>query len=111
MAEAVRYVCSGCFHAIEAWSDGNPYYTDESGVKQYAYHPDHDNLARCIGNDSPYLCLACGAAFMVDSRKSTTVCPKCNGAKIKNTYELDGAQCPYCNKGVFAIDPGFNCIS
>jgi len=48
MAEAVRYVCGKCGHAIEAWSDGNPYYIDDAGTKQYAYHPDHERLARCI---------------------------------------------------------------
>ena len=36
MAQAIRYVCGGCGHRTEAWSDGNPYYIDETGRKQYA---------------------------------------------------------------------------
>lgn len=53
MAETVRFTCSELGKTIEAWSDGNPYHIDENGQKQYAYHPDHENLARRIGNDSP----------------------------------------------------------
>ena len=33
---------------IEAWSDGNPYYIDDAGDKQYAYHPDHEKRIRRI---------------------------------------------------------------
>lgn len=40
MAEGIRYICDNCSRAIEAWSDGNPYYIDDSGNKKYAYHPD-----------------------------------------------------------------------
>jgi hypothetical protein len=40
MAECIRFVCSGCRHSVDAWSDGNPFYIDESGNKQYAYHPN-----------------------------------------------------------------------
>ena len=69
MAEGLRYVCGECAHAVEAWSDGNPYYIDGGGAKLYAYHPDHDSLAQCIGNDDPHLCLSCGREFMVDSRR------------------------------------------
>jgi hypothetical protein len=111
MAEAVRYICRGCCRAIEAWSDGNPYYIDEVGRKQYAYHPDHERLARCIGNDSPHVCLACGAEFNVDSRVPIAGCPKCGATDIADTFQLDGRHCPYCRKGVFAADPDFHCIS
>jgi len=69
MAEAVRYLCDYCSKAVKAWSDGNPYYIDETGNKRYAYHPDQGGMSKCIGNDSPYLCLACGAEFSVDSRE------------------------------------------
>jgi hypothetical protein len=31
---------SGCGRKIDAWSDGNPFYIDETGKKQYAYHLD-----------------------------------------------------------------------
>ncbi len=55
MAQGLRYVCGGCGHVIEAWSDGNPYFIDETGAKQYAHHPDHERLAWCIGNDSPHI--------------------------------------------------------
>ncbi len=48
-------------------ADGNPYYIDEAGGKQYAYHPDHERLALCIGNDIPHLCLSCGKKFRLDS--------------------------------------------
>ena len=76
MAEAVRYVCGECGHAIEAWDEGNPYYVDLDGNKQYAYHPNHDMLALCTGNDSPYLCMSCGHKFKVDSQAPVTSCPK-----------------------------------
>ena len=111
MAEAVRYVCGGCHNAIEAWSDGNPYYIDEAGAKRYAYHPDHKRLDRCIGNDSPHLCLGCGAEFMVDSRAPVATCPKCGEGRSAHTYHLEGRLCPFCKSGVFAADPNFRCIS
>lgn len=111
MAEGLRYVCENCGHAIEAWSDGNPYYIDETGAKQYAYHPDHERLARCIGNDSPHLCLSCGAEFMVDSRAPVEACEKCGAPDIADTFRLGGKQCPYCKKGKFVADPDSRCIS
>lgn len=43
MAMGARLVCSHCTRAVEAWSDGNPYYLDEQGNKHYAYHPNHEN--------------------------------------------------------------------
>lgn len=55
MAECFRFVCSGCGNSIEAWSDGNPFYIDEVGNKKYAYHPNHDELEKCIANDEPHL--------------------------------------------------------
>jgi hypothetical protein len=82
MAAALRYVCEGCGRAIEAWSDGNPYYIDEAGTKQYAYHPDRERLDRCIGNDCPHLCLACGETLMVYSRSSRSA-PKVRGTRIR----------------------------
>ena len=111
MADCVRYVCGACRQAIEAWSDGNPYYFDEAGIKQYAYHPDHVNLARCIGNDCPHLCLACGAEFLVDSRSPDTACPKCGGSELAACYELRGKRCPYCKSGVFVAGAGPRLIS
>ena len=111
MAEGIRYVCGACGHSIEAWSDGNPYCIDEAGAKQYAYHPDHERLALCIGNDSPHLYLACGSEFMVDSRAPIASCPQCGGKDIPDTFELGGLRCPYCKAGVFSLDPNFRCIS
>ena len=47
MAQQTTWLCTTCGHSIGAWSDGNPYYIDEAGEKQYAYHPDHERLALC----------------------------------------------------------------
>jgi|GEM_PF-6245920 len=82
MAQARRFVCGSCSRAIEAWSDGNSYYIDEDSRKQYAYHPDHGRLARCIGNDSTHLCLGnkqleSAGVIVVDAarrRQAITVC-------------------------------------
>ncbi len=111
MGEALRFVCSGCRRAVEAWSDGNPYYLDEAGDKHYAYHPDFENLDRCIGNDSPHLCLGCGAECMVDSRAPITACPACGVAELANTFQLKGRRCPFCKAGTFTVDPDYHCIS
>jgi DNA-directed RNA polymerase subunit RPC12/RpoP len=111
MGQGVRFVCSRCHRAIEAWSDGNPYYIDENGRKRYAYHPDHENLARCVGNDSPYLCLACGGEFKVDSRAPIVKCPSCGASDIAETRHLTGRPCPYCNEGTFKVDPQWRPIS
>jgi len=111
MAQALRFVCSHCRRAIEVWSDGNPYYIDESGTKQYAYHPDHERLALCVGNDTPHLCLACGAEFQVDSRAPSTECPECGANELTEMYDIGGRRCPYCRAGEFTVDPDFICIS
>jgi predicted RNA-binding Zn-ribbon protein involved in translation (DUF1610 family) len=111
MAEGVRFVCRSCGNAMDSWSDGNPYYIDRLGCKQYAYHPNHERLSECIGNDSPQLCLACGAKFLVDSKAPTTRCPKCGAADIVDTYALEGKRCPACKAGVFCLDPDFRSIS
>ena len=111
MAQAKQFICGSCGRAIKAWSDGNPYYLDENGRKQYAYHPDHERLARCIGNDSPHLCLGCGEESRVDSRAPIAECPKCGGSQLVRSYQLGGQRCPYCKAGVFAEDLEFFCIS
>ena len=111
MAEGLRFVCNNCGKAVESWSDGNPYYIDSFGKKQYAYHPDHERLDLCIGNDRPHLCLACDKKFMVDSRSPTNICPKCGSEDIVDTFKLDGKKCPDCHVGVFTIDHSFHCIS
>ena len=110
MAESLCYICNHCHHAIEAWSDGNPYYIDETGKKQYAYHPD-PLFDLCIGNDSPHLCLSCGYGFTVDSQAPITACPECGSNQVADTYQIENRTCPYCKVGKFAADPGFSCIS
>lgn len=111
MAQAIRYTCTHCDTSITAWSDGNPYYLDGQGKKQYAYHPDHEALARCIGNDTPNLCLGCGHEFMVDSEAPADACPRCRGDRFKPTFELEGERCPTCPEGRFSSDPDFHVIS
>ncbi len=111
MAVGIRYVCAHCGKACDAWSDGNPYYLEARGRNQYVYHPDPKRLDGCIGNDSPHLCLACGEAFMIDSRSPTPRCPTCDSLTLAATFRLGGKTCPFCKAGVFAADPGFHCIS
>lgn len=111
MAEAFRFVCCECSKSITAWSDGNPYYLDEEGDKQYAYHPNHELLELCIGNDKPHLCLMCGEEFKVDSRAPVSHCLACSSSSICDTFHLEGESCPYCKKGYFRADPNFFIIS
>jgi len=70
MSECVRFVCSGCEMSIEAWLDGNPFYLDAGGKKIYAYHPRHEELAKCIANDVPHFCVECGIESKIDWGKS-----------------------------------------
>jgi len=111
MAERKLFICSECGKSIQVWSDGNPYFIDIAGQKQYAYHPDHEALDKCIGNDTPYLCLSCGAEFMVDSRSPTTICPNCKSTEVVDIFLLEGGKCPDCNKGTFKEDTSKMCIS
>ena len=111
MAECIRFVCSSCQKSIEAWSDGNPFYIDENGKKKYAYHPDHEELEKCIANDLPYLCLDCGQQVKIDSRKRTKNCPDCMSANVADTFSLEGVTCPMCDDGHFVRDSKFYCIS
>ena len=111
MAESKRFVCSNCAAAVEVWSDGNPYYIDLNGEKQYAYHPDHERLAMCVGNDSPHICLGCGEEFNVDSEAPIAACAKCGSSEISDTWNLDSKTCPYCCIGKFSVDPDFFAIS
>jgi len=106
MAEGRVFVCNNCRKSIEAWSDGNPYYYDKlTEQKKYAYHPDHENLDKCIGNDTPHLCLSCSHQFKIDSLSPIEDCPKCNSDRIADTFHLSGETCPFCKKGAFYIDP------
>ena len=111
MAEALLFVCSACDYKIEVWSDGNPYYIDDNGNKQYVHHPD-ERLALCIGVESPHICLACGERFIVDSEEPLTECPKCGSDNFVNTfYQLKGQRCPFCKEGIFHVDPKFRILS
>jgi DNA-directed RNA polymerase subunit RPC12/RpoP len=110
MAEGIRLVCDNCSKRVEVWDDGNPYYIDRRGKKRYAYHPD-PKRERCIGNDSPHLCLDCGEEFMVDSRMRNEHCARCKSTNIVSTSDLAGHRCPACRVGVFARDPNFLCVS
>ncbi len=104
MAESRFFSCNECGKSVEAWSDGNQYYLDGDGRKRYAYHPDHENLAKCIGNDTPHVCLSCGYEFKVDSLSPLSACSKCKSGNITDQYHLSGERCPSCNIGVFHID-------
>jgi Zn finger protein HypA/HybF involved in hydrogenase expression len=105
MAMELRFTCPTCGDTRAAWDDGNPFYIDGTGKKQFAYHPDK-NLDRCIGNDSPHLCLACGTEFNVDSREPTSTCPSCGSADISDLFKLTGKLCPKCKTGRYRSQPG-----
>ena len=111
MAQCVEFVCEACGKGVSSWDDGNPYWIDEKGEKHYAYHPDHENLFRCIGNDSPHLCLSCGEECVVDSRSPITACPKCRAEKLVHTQKLGGNPCPFCKAGRFCRDSNPTAIS
>jgi len=111
MAEAREFVCNHCGHSEGAWSDGHPFYIDETGNKKYAYHPHHDELAKCIANDEPHLCLQCGVESTIDSRLASKVCPECGSEKVVDTFCLDGVKCPKCKVGHFVRDENVRCIS
>lgn len=111
MAQCIRFTCDSCGFSIEAWSDGNPFYIDENGKKVYAYHPNHDELSKCIANDVPHICLDCGNEVKIDSRLETKACPKCRSSKVVETYELSGVECPKCGEGRFKQDEGIVAIS
>ena len=106
MAQQLIFVCDHCGHTIDAWSDGNPYYFDAYGIKHYAYHPNHDLLDLCVGNDVPHICLDCGTEFNIDSRWPIDTCPKCDSRNLTDTYQLKGKRCPACQKGSFRCKPG-----
>ena len=110
MSMARRFACDACKKSLTVWEDGNPYYI-EGGRKHYAYHPDHENLTRCIGNDTPHLCLDCGRRFNVDSNAPVSSCPKCGSPDIAAAWTLDGRRCPKCKRGTFRVDPEYFAVS
>jgi DNA-directed RNA polymerase subunit RPC12/RpoP len=111
MAQQLRFICGDCGRDVTSWSDGNPYYFDDVGQKQYAHHPDHERLARCIGNDSEHICLDCGLMFLMDSRAPVTACTGCHSTQLFSQCLLEGQRCPFCKTGTFHVDPDFFVIS
>ena len=111
MAECFRFVCSGCGASIEAWSDGNPFYIDKGGNKKYAYHPNHEELEKCIAIDEPHPCLNCGGEVKIDSRLKAKNCPECGSTSVVDTFCLESVKCPRCGDGQFVRDDKFYCIS
>lgn len=110
MAEARRFACSSCRHSVTAWSDGNPYVLD-GGVKRYVYHPDHEALARAVGNDSPAMCARCGRQTVQDSAAPPHPCTRCRSLEFVDLFDLDGRPCPRCRVGTYRQDPAFFLIS
>jgi hypothetical protein len=103
--------CINFAQSISSKDDGNPCYFDELGVKRYAYHPDHENLSRCVDIDSPHLCLGCGACFLMDSKVKRNRCPECKSPKVKSQFTLEECVCPYSKKRIFLISFGWVVIS
>ncbi|MGF1634529.1 MAG: hypothetical protein ACFCVE_11815 [Phycisphaerae bacterium] len=110
MAAGKGFACDACGERLFAWDEGNPYYLDERGQKQYAYHPAPER-DQCIGNESPTLCLNCGERFMIDSQSPTNACAKCDSQDIADEWNLDGKPCPFCHGGTFRADPKDYAIS
>jgi len=110
MAQCLRYQCTHCDKAFEAWDDGVPYLLDARGRKRYVPHPDPDR-DKAIGVETESLCLGCGRKFKVDSRKPRKDCPGCGGTEIRDFVALEGAGCPFCRLGTFREDRDFECIS
>jgi hypothetical protein len=104
MALSRTFVCTGCAHTVEAWDEGNPYYADERGERQYVYHPSPEH-ERATGNEWPALCLGCGAEVTQDSAAPVRSCPECASTDLVDAWDLEGRACPYCRAGAFAEDP------
>lgn len=106
---ATGFKCDKCEHVISAWDEGNPYYFDEEGKKQYAYHPSSDRN-KCIGNDPDYVCLDCAKEFILDRKVPSKECPECASLNICKPSELEGKKCPSCKEGTLK-DIGMVAIS
>jgi nitrous oxidase accessory protein NosD len=111
MASGETYRCNQCRFDVMVWSDGNPFYRDEKGAKHYAYHPNHDLLDRCIGNDPSRLCRSCLETFIHDSDRPAPTCAKCGSADTLDLHEIAGTTCPKCQKGKMTHDPNSYAIS
>ena len=102
MAEGVTLKCTHCEFTTTAWSDGNPYYLNERGEKQYAYHPS-DEVALCKEVDVPHICMSCANEFNVDSAAPIRRCPECNFGRISSLWRMQGKACPKCHEGAMAV--------
>ena len=137
MAQGWVFECSECQYALEAWSDGNPYYYDTGGKlvvqiihpdpdtlevprqrKIYVYHPSHPKWP-IVGNDVRHICLDCGRKFYVDivgleevdDRHVPPPCIRCDGPNVVALWDLQGRTCPKCRRGQFGCDPDSIMIS
>jgi DNA-directed RNA polymerase subunit RPC12/RpoP len=111
MAQGRLFRCTNCKFRVGAWSDAKAYYLSERGRKKYAYHPNHELLARCVGFDVPHLCLECGTIFDIDSQKPSSTCRTCTSTRIVDCYLADGCKCPKCKQGTLKEDPKGRAIS
>ena len=111
MADCRKFNCTCCSFTAEAWSDGNPYFIDEKGEKQYRFHPDHEGLARCSGNDASFICLECAHEFLMNSLSQVILCPACQSDSTFDSYNLDKEPCPSCKKGLLELDINFDAVS
>jgi DNA-directed RNA polymerase subunit RPC12/RpoP len=126
MATGQRILCNSCRLSVDAWSDGNPYITDQSGIRQHFYHPGGESIlnevrnslgstppgelhetAGRMGNESDLLCLDCSRSCQLDPEVDELACPKCDSTRLWDHMELEGVLCPKCRKGTMEIDgPG-----
>ena len=105
MAMGSTYDCSNCSFSVMVWDDSNQFYYDEKGVKQYAYHPDHDLLELCVGSDPSMFCTACGHQFIHDSDRPSSACPVCHSPETVENGNMEGRHCPKCRVGTLKLDP------
>lgn len=100
MAMALDFTCEQCGFEITGWDDGNPYYFDTKGKKQYAHHPD-PKRDQYVGIDSDMICLDCGETFLSDSENPAMQCPHCQSTNFCDQFDLAGKPCPKCKVGRF----------
>lgn len=124
MAEGRKLICSHCGYALEAWSDGNPFFLSDAGEPQFFYHPNEsqleeyiqqsegryltgearqDFMVKRVGNMNDLLCLDCGNTFRLDADRQPTVCPqeRCKSKNGVDVWLLSGKTCPRCKTGTF----------
>ena len=100
MAAGRIYRCGSCGLRLEAWDEGEPYYFDERGEKRHAHHPSPER-ERCVGTESPHLCMDCAAEFLAGDADAPPACPACGSSRVLWTWLLEGRACPRCRTGAF----------